>query len=135
MFADDVIILGKSRREKEEKINVYRVECRMLGLSINEDMSEIMRIGKKLKEEECICGIKLKNKIKYLGISVGCKGDMREYVEEKIKVSKRMVGYVAYVVRGKKSKVKLGKVLWKATSECWSNPKEANQNAATRGQV
>ena len=35
MFADDVIILGRSRREVEEKVNVYKVECRRLGLKIN----------------------------------------------------------------------------------------------------
>ena len=46
MFADDVSILWKSRKEIKAKKNVYRVECRMLGLSINEDKSKIMRMSK-----------------------------------------------------------------------------------------
>ena len=46
MFLNDVIILGSSRREVKEKVNVYKVECRMLGLRINAVKSETMKIGK-----------------------------------------------------------------------------------------
>ena len=101
MFADDVIILDRSRREVEEKVNVYKVECRMLGLKINSEKSEIMKIGKNKGVEDCITRIRMRDRIKYLEIKVDCRGDMSEFVEEKIKMSKRMVGYMAYVVRGR----------------------------------
>ena len=64
MFADDVIILGRSRREVEEKVNVYKVDCRRLGLKINSDKSEIMKRGKNKGVEDFIAGIRMRERIK-----------------------------------------------------------------------
>jgi len=45
LFADDVLIMARSGIELREKMNVYKSECRRLGLTVNEGKSEILRIG------------------------------------------------------------------------------------------
>lgn len=59
-------------------------------------------------------GIRVKKEINYLGISIDKKGDMGQNVEKRILMGRRMVGYIAYVIRGESSRVELGKTIWKS---------------------
>ena len=39
MYGDDAMILARSRRELEEKLNAYVCACRDMGLEVNRDKS------------------------------------------------------------------------------------------------
>jgi len=73
MYADDALILGRSRRELEEKINVYVCACRDMGLDVNREKSEILVLGGDGNKDR-IAGIEVKDSIKYLGLEINKKG-------------------------------------------------------------
>ena len=83
-----------------EKINIYRSFCREMGLSVNVEKCKDIVVGdtsrKGIKE---IAGIKVKNGIKYLGIKVWNKRDIREHMKGNLRMARKMVGYVGYVTR------------------------------------
>mgnify|MGYP000241734625 CR=1 FL=1 len=111
MYADDALILGRSEREIEEKVNVYRSECREMGLEVNVDKSEIMVVGKSPRKE--IAGLRVVEEMKYLGVWFDRKGGMRRTAKEKVESCKRLKNYVGYLVCGRQRKLELGRLIWK----------------------
>ena len=113
LYADDALVFGKSEGEITQKLNVYRTECREMGLEVNEGKSEMMVIGKQGVKKERIAGFEVKKEIKYLGVWIDEKGSFKKTVKERIKRSETMRKFVSYVISGRKRKMELGKVIWK----------------------
>ena len=57
MYAYDTVILARSRRELIEKLNIFKWECKSIGLEVNESKSEVMVVGEK-KKEHLLKGLK-----------------------------------------------------------------------------
>ena len=113
LYADDALVLGKSEREMVEKINVYRAECREMGLKVNEEKSEMMVVGKQVERKERIEGFTVKKEIKYLGVWIDEKGCFKRTMNERVKRSETMRRYVSYLIKGRKRRLELGKIIWK----------------------
>ena len=80
MYGDDAMILARSRRELEEKLNAYVCACRDMGLEVNRDKSEIFVVGGELIPEK-IAEIEVKKSINYLGMEIDEKGRWENNVE------------------------------------------------------
>ena len=112
MYADDTVILARSRRELIEKLNIFKWECKSIGLEVNESKSEVMVVGEK-KKEQFIEGIEVKDSIKYLGVWMDKNGSLTKTVRERVEKCKRMRGFINYMVSGRKRKMELGRIIWK----------------------
>ena len=80
MYGDDAMILAISRRELDEKVNVYVCACRDMGLEVNRNKSEILVVGGELIPVK-IAGIEVKKSIKYLGMEIDEKGSWENNVK------------------------------------------------------
>lgn len=86
-YADDIVIITKSRKILEDALQEIAVEGKKTGLQINENKTKIMIYGKKGKSSTVKIGsfeFEKVEKFKYLGVTITSTGDRRKEIEEKI---------------------------------------------------
>ena len=104
MFADDIVLIGKSEEELQLMLNVADEFARKWNLRFNHNKSKIMVIGKKLdKSKKWALGNSLldeTNEYKYLGVyfsrtlefNYHIKDYLKESFERKLNYSTRLLG-------------------------------------------
>jgi len=113
MYADDALIFARSERELQEKVNVFKAECREMGLEINKDKSMAMTLVGKRENEGLLAGFENKDEVKYLGALIGEGGSFKSFLDKKMETIKRMVSYALYLIRGKMHRMIVGRAIWK----------------------
>ena len=86
LFADDLAIVAKSKRELEENLEEWRKALEDAGLKISRSKTEAMRMGTELEEKVMMAGGKLPDAVlfKYLGSMITITADCEKDVESRI---------------------------------------------------
>ena len=113
-FADDGMLLASSVQDAErvvEKVVEAGLEC---GLEINKQKSNIVVFNMKDKPRE-IAGIEVKDKIKYLGITVNdSKNLFKTHKQNMIEKATRLSNLTHSVIARSCSRLLIGKAFWKS---------------------
>ena len=112
-FADDSILAANSIEGARRNIRIVRDISRTFGLEINERKSMVM-VYKGKSEEGEIEGIKVVDKMKYLGMEIGNKKDI--FKGQKQNILKRIDGRayeINKVIETSCNKLLIGKTWWK----------------------
>ena len=114
-YADDSLILAENRNDAEKSIECLRKESEKYGLRINDSKSNIIIFNDKdeIKETE-ISGIKVEQKIKYLGVLIDGKRNMFDsQKKEMINKAKKMENMTYGIIERSCNRVMIGKTYWK----------------------
>lgn len=113
-FADDGLILANSLNDAIRNLRFITHCAARFGLLINKEKSNFLVMNEKNKPLE-IEGIKVKNKIKYLGIIICDEADMfKEQEKLIIEKAKRSAQLTYNVIAKACNKVIIGKTYWKS---------------------
>ena len=112
-YADDGLILSPTIEDAERNIKILTDIGEKCGLEINKDKSDIIIYNMKEKPEE-IAGIRVRENIKYLGVTLDDKKNMFKTQKKKMIENTRRLGNMAYSVINKScNKLLMGKTYWK----------------------
>ena len=114
-YADDGLMLARSRREAEEMIGVLEESARECGLAINTEKSKCMVFNGGEEGGNEIRGMEVVKEVRYLGVLVSARRDcFRENKKEKIMSAERMVNVTYSVVERSCDRLLIGKTFWKS---------------------
>ena len=115
-YADDGLMLARSRSEAEKMMNVLREVALECGLEINNGKSQcVVYCGRRNWEKfGHIDGIRVTNQMKYLGTVVNDgRGYFRLHRKNKIQLGEKMSNMAYSVIARSCSRVVIGKAYWK----------------------
>lgn len=115
-FADDGMLLAEGLEDAETVIEEVVNTSRECGLEINKQKSNIIIFNKKDKPQE-IAGIKVADRIKYLGLTINDSKNCFKIQKEQIIGKARKCANMAYsVVARSCSRLLIGKTFWKCVA-------------------
>lgn len=119
-YADDGLILARSREEAVRMVNVLEECAGMYGLSINRDKSACMvfneqNVGVRDNDVDEINGIRVVTEMRYLGVTIGNVRDcFKLNRKEKIGMAEKMMSMASSVIVRACDRVIIGKTYWKS---------------------
>ena len=114
-YADDGLVITNSVEEMSELMRVLEVVAEQVGLKINKDKSScIIFSGRKIELQE-LCGIKIVEEFKYLGVLVNnnLKDCFASHKKKKIEMARKMANLTCSVIHRACDRLVIGKVYWK----------------------
>ena len=114
-YADDGLILARSREEAESMLGRMEEISGRYGLSINKDKSYSMVFNGSEETDLDLGDVRVVNKIRYLGVDINNGRDCFKMQKmEKVNLARRMVNVVYSVVVRASQRMLMGKVFWKS---------------------
>ena len=115
-FADDGLLLANSVEDAKNNLKIVIQVSREFGLEINKEKSNVMIFNMKEQPEQ-IEGIKVVDRIKYLGIEIDNKRNYFKTQRIKILEKARKLANMTYAVIEKScNKLLIGKTYWKSVA-------------------
>ena len=115
-FADDGLLLANSIEDAKNNLKIVIQVSREFGLEINKEKSNVMIFNMKEQPEQ-IEGIKVVDRIKYLGIEIDNKRNYFKTQRIKILEKARKLANMTYAVIEKScNKLLIGKTYWKSVA-------------------
>ena len=112
-YADDSLTLSSSIKNAQHNIKIMKEVSKTFGLEINKEKSKILLFNCKEKVEE-IEGIKVVDKIKYLGVEISSNTDIfKTHKEEIIKRAGNLANMTYSIISKSCNKMLIGKTYWK----------------------
>lgn len=116
-YADDGLLLARSREEAGEMIDVLERSSEACGLKINRDVgkSKCMIFNGTGNEAGSVRGIQIVEKMKYLGTLITQHKDcFKENRKDRMKLAERMANVAYSVVARSCNRLLIGKTFWKS---------------------
>lgn len=113
LFADDMVIFGKSEKDLQENMNIYNLELKKKNMKINGEKTKTMVIAPdKRRHHIYIEGRKLEQveKFKYLGVWIQENGKLDDEINERVGSTGRLFNSIKSSFLGKKEVPKEAKV-------------------------
>ena len=95
LFADDLVVFGRTQQDLEHNMNVLNRELKIKGLKINPQKTKTMILNRETKRHE----IKLDGEImeqvdvyKYLGVMIKSNGSLKEEINQRIGKATKVYG-------------------------------------------
>ena len=117
MYADDIVLIAKSREDMQTLLTSLDDIALEYGLSFSEKKSKVIRINEECKDETWRLNgkeIKEDKTYKYLGIQIkgGVMGGM-DAMEERLKECRRVVGMIKFSSNRAGDRLLVGREAWK----------------------
>ena len=115
-YADDGLVMAQTLHEAENNLNVVIEVSRSCGLEINKEKSSVIIWNMKEKPDS-ILGIKVQDRIKYLGIEIEDKRNMfKEQKRKTIEKANKMANMTLPIMYQSCQRLLIGKTFWKSVA-------------------
>ena len=95
LFADDLVVFGRTQQDLEHNMNVLNRELKIKGLKINPQKTKTMILNRETKRHEIKPDREIMEQVdvyKYLGVMIKSNGSLKDEINQRIGKATKVYG-------------------------------------------